>query len=329
MRKSNTHTGPVSGRKALLAVVVALAALAAALSWPDRSGHGHTDRTFRVWQWNIAGNALHHGAVDDGLAEAAVDSVRHREADFVSLNEVCRGQFDRMRELLADSGWPSGGGTFARFAATRAASPGLCGGTGDYGIALFSRDPLGASREYVLPSDGTAEHRRLLCAALRDEPRMKFCTVHITTSNAVVSGIPDNVRQLRAVLKVLDGFDAAGQAYIIAGDFNAQPDYARLNAFYAPSASTAANPANTGSHRELDDADKAHCPGYGAWTALGTPGSAPPCGGRAKIDEIFVRESRLAGPYTAVALSVPTSCRGLVRCSDHRALVGTVRLRMP
>ncbi|MCG7203056.1 endonuclease/exonuclease/phosphatase family protein [Streptomyces arenae] len=327
MRTVHKPRVPVSRRGTLLAVVVALAALAAALSWSGRPED--TDRTFRVWHWNIAGNALHHGAADDGLAEAAVDSIRNREADFVSLNEVCRTQFDRMKKLLVERGWPEGPGTFARFATTRAASPGLCGGTGDYGIALFSRAPLGATREYALPSDGTAEHRRLLCAAPRDEPRLKFCTVHITTSNAVRSGVPDNVRQLRAVLAVLDGFDAAGQAYIIAGDFNAQPDYARLNPFYAPSASTAANPANTGSHRELDDADKAHCPGYGEWTALGSPGSAPPCGGRAKIDEIFVRESRLAGPYGAVALAVPTSCRGLIRCSDHRVLVGTVRLRLP
>jgi len=312
----------------VLSFVAAMAAVLATISWSSRSSRDSV-HTYRVWHWNIAGNAMHHGSTTDGLVKAAINSIRNRNADFVSLNEVCYSQFKALQKGLADQNWPQHAADFARFASTRSASPEICGGTGDYGIALFSRYSLGTSRQYALPSDGTPEQRKMLCAPLRDTPRMKFCTVHITTSNVVHDGAPDNYRQIEFVRRTLDAFDRSGQAYLIAGDFNAQPHYARLDQMYAPSATTANNPGNAGNHRELDDADNAHCPGYGEWTALGSSAVPSPCGGRAKVDQIFVRESRRAGEYDAVSLAIPTSCTGVTRCADHRVLVGTVRMRTP
>ncbi|WP_159007229.1 endonuclease/exonuclease/phosphatase family protein [Streptomyces sp. NRRL S-813] len=313
---------------AVVAVLAVVGACLAYASWPSR-GDRDTTRTYRVWHWNIAGSALHHGSVSDGLIEATSDSIRGRGADFASLNEICYGQYRALRQSLAGEGWPQDTGDFSRFARTRTASPELCGGTGPYGIALFSRQPLGVSQQFELPSDGSAEQRKMLCAALRTAPRMKFCTVHVTTRSTVRDGMPANYRQIRFVRRTLDAFDAKGEAYLVAGDFNAQPDYGRLKQLYAPSVATAANHGNTGANRELDDADRAHCPGYGQWTAVGSQAVASPCGDGPKVDEIFVRESRLAGAYSAASLPIPRTCSGIAYCSDHRALFGTVRMTVP
>ena len=101
--------------------------------------------------------------------------------------------------------------------------------------------------------------------------------------------------------------------------------------------------------RELDDADLAHCPGYGDWTATGPAGSAPPCSGGsaicqpgeatgcAKIDLAFVREDDIAGPYSADATAIPATCPEVPEkpgvysagsCSDHRVLTGTIVVRV-
>ncbi|CAM5432078.1 hypothetical protein GCM10010298_39610 [Streptomyces microflavus] len=305
----------------ILAAVAALLVQAA----PGNAA-GATTATYNVWHWNVAGNTLHAGSVTDGMVDGAVASIRNRSADLVSFNEICFGQYRAIQERLTAAGWPQDPTTFSRFAATRDADPGICDGGETFGLALFSKQPLGNSNQYVLPWDGKKGSRKMLCAPLRDTPRMRFCTVHITTSNTLTDGVPDNVRQLDAVRGILDSFDAAGDTYLIAGDFNAQPNYGRMNGYYAPSADTPNNPDNTGSHRELDDDDSAHCPGYGEHTveAAGSPG--PPCGVYRKIDQIFVRESRVAGPYSADSLAIGASCAGGTPCSDHRILTGTARV---
>ncbi|WUN23379.1 helix-turn-helix domain-containing protein [Streptomyces sp. NBC_00316] len=169
-----------------------------------------------------------------------------------------------------------------------------------------------------MPDDGTAEKRNLLCAPLTDGTATRFCTTHITTSQSF------NVAQLESVRQKLEDYHTAGETVLIAGDFNAQPHYGRLNSFYAPSLDVPNNGNNTGAYRELDDNDTGNCLGYGKWTADGTPGAAPPCGGNTKTDLISVRESALAGPYSEDSLAISTSCTGVATCSDHRIVVGTV-----
>jgi endonuclease/exonuclease/phosphatase family metal-dependent hydrolase len=275
-------------------------------------------QTFKVWDWNIAGHKMHVGSTTNGVVEASVASIVEADADFASFNEICWNQYKAIQARLAATGWPASN-DFSRFAATRDADDGLCGGTGSFGQALFSRHDLGNSRQYELPWDGKAGTRKLLCAPLQSNSLMKFCTVHITTQSA------SRPQQLDAVLGLLNGFDAASETYIIAGDFNAQPHYDQLNAYYASSVNTPNNSNNTGAHRELDDAYPG-CPGYGDWTADVEPPTLSPCDGFWKVDSIFVRENRIAGPYSAKALPIPTSCNG--RCADHRAITGTVSLRV-
>ncbi|MCX3062578.1 endonuclease/exonuclease/phosphatase family protein [Streptomyces beihaiensis] len=286
------------------------------------------DHTVRVWHWNIAGNTMHRGSVSDGIVDAVADSVITRRADVVSLNEVCESQYTAIRDRLAERGWPQAPDNFARFAPELRSSPNLCGGRGGYGVALFGRHGLGAARRYRLSGGHGTEPRVMLCAPRTDLPHLTYCTTHIATTTVSSGGSVVARRQLARVRSLLDGLARRGQTYVVAGDFNAQPHYARLDTFYAASADTRHNPGNIGAHRELDDADKAHCPGYGEATTLGGNAPAAPCGGHAKVDLVLVRQSQLAGGYSADALKPATSCRGLPTCSDHRVLVGTVRLRV-
>ena len=105
------------------------------------------------------------------------------------------------------------------------------------------------------------------------------------------------------------------------GTSTQQPHDGRLNRWYSPAVATAHNASNTGAYRELDDTDP-RCAGYGETTTPGTAGGR--CGQSAKIDMIFVRANRVVGSYSADSLPIP-SC-GASLCSDHRILLGTVRV---
>lgn len=310
-------------RARLCAVLVAAAMLPG-----TATAQAAVNETFNVWHWNIAGHTMHGGSTNSGVLEHAATSIVNRDADFVSVNEICFGQYKRLQTLLVAKDWPASN-DFARFAATRDPKPGICNGDETFGHALFSRQDLGTSQQYELPHDGKVGTRKLLCAPLQANSLMKFCSVHITTGPA--EGEPDNRKpQLKYMLQLLDGFDAAGETYIVAGDFNVQPHYEHLDGYYAPSANTVNNPNNTGAHRELDDADPSQCPGYGEFTATVRPEVSPPCGGLSKIDLIITRENRVAGPYSGDSLTPPTDCGAGNDdpCSDHRVTIGTVPLRV-
>lgn len=294
-----------------------------------------TSATFVVWHWNVAGHTMHDGSTTDGMVAIAVASILNRNASFAAFNELCWGQYKAIQARLKTAGWPADTGNYSRFAASLGPASGVCNGNEDYGNAIFSKQPLGAASRFTLPSDGRAEQRNLLCDNLLNIPRMRFCTTHITTSNAIASnGQQHNVNQLNHVLNRLETYRAAGDTVVIAGDFNAQPHYGRLNNWYSSNLSTVNNGGNTGRYRELDDND-GRCAGYGEWTATGTPGAVPPCSStqpQAKIDLIFVREDRIGGAYSGDSLAISTGCSGIPptsaypagSCSDHRVVIGTV-----
>lgn len=312
--------------KLLAAVAVAAAALVPTAATAQAAT---TDMTLDIWHWNIAGHTIHEGKTNTGVLEHAVTSIVNRDAEFVSFNEICWGQYQRLQTLLGAAGWPLSD-DFARFATTREPKSTICNGNENFGHALFSKFDLGVSKQYLLPADPAAP-RKLLCAPLEATPRMKFCSVHITTGPR--NGDPTDYRgpQLDYMLDVLNGFHAAGETYVVAGDFNVQPNYEHLDGFYAPSVNTAANRNNSGAHRELDDTDT-RCPGYGEFTATVTPERAPPCGDLTKLDLIMARESQLAGSYTGDSLIAPVDCvvTGTTTepCSDHRVTIGTVKVRV-
>lgn len=340
------------------AAALALAAVfASAGAAPAGAAETTTATKYTVWHWNVAGHKINKGldgtAVDTAawkankatwMVDEAVGSIKAQKADFVSFNEICRGQYEEILGKLSsgDDKWTEAK-NFARFATTVEAKPGgVCNGQ-DFGIALFSKAELGISHTYLLPPDYTqaqvdagtyTEDRKMLCAPLAAQGKMKFCTTHITGSN---DRLPDptspkiNGQQLNAVRDILAGFAEHGESYLVAGDFNAQPGpgFPRLG------------PLMTG-HTELDGADPVHCPGYGEWTALDdptTPDPNPtPCAsneGNPKIDLILARTDRLAenSTYTADTMAIPARCsvdggKTLRLCSDHRVLTGSATLKV-
>src|SRR4051794_31237931 len=67
-----------------------------------------TVHRYRVWQWNVAGNTLHHGSVSDGLISATVASIVGSSSQVATVNELCRQQFEALQAALAAAGWPQG-----------------------------------------------------------------------------------------------------------------------------------------------------------------------------------------------------------------------------
>ncbi|GAA0923737.1 hypothetical protein Vau01_053090 [Virgisporangium aurantiacum] len=304
--------------RALVTVAVTVAGLLPAVLLPATAASAATvNQTLHVWTWNVAGQKLNGGATGNGLITVLGNSIRNRGTDLAAVNELCWSQYKAIQKNLRDSGWPQDVENFSRFEATNATG---CSGGEQYGIALFSRAPMGTANRITLPDDGRVEKRKLLCAPLSARPHLRFCTTHITTLDTTINGAPINVQQLNAVRAQLEAWNAAGDTVVIAGDFNAQPNYVRLDNWYAPSVSTPNNAGNTGAYRELDDTDS-RCVGYGENTQdAGTP--AGPCGPGKKIDLIFARENRIVGTYDGDSLSISTDCGG--PCSDHRIVIGTV-----
>ncbi|MEU6743377.1 endonuclease/exonuclease/phosphatase family protein [Streptosporangium sandarakinum] len=274
--------------------------------------------SYRVLHWNVAGNTMHRGSTSDGLVTSIVDSIRGDGAVLVSLNELCLQQYDALISALRAAKWPADPENFARFAPTvPGRSGGPCGGK-DYGIGMFSKQPLGGAARLTLPSDG-GEPRKLMCAALRDRPRVRFCTTHATFVDAY------RLPQLQAIFGQVDAYRANGDQVILAGDFNVSPDFGRMDRFYSSQVNTPYNRNNTGHYREVDDSDPVNCPGYGETTIEANNGGGP-CGKGSKIDMIFVHEDDyVASASTGDAKPSPRSCGGAA-CSDHRVLIGQVAL---
>ncbi|MFC5724946.1 endonuclease/exonuclease/phosphatase family protein [Streptomyces gamaensis] len=273
--------------------------------------------TYTVWEWNVAGDAMNHNSTTNGMVGAAARSIQNRGADFVALNELCASQYRALVDSLRTAGWPEDSTNFARFEGAYPAGKAACGGE-EEGIAIFSKRPLGPADRFTLPDDGQREKRKLLCAPLKDKSHMRFCATHLTFVDAFRKPQGDYVRDR------LDDYYAKGDTVVVAGDFNMQPDWGRMDEWYSTAVNTPNNGRNTGRYRELDDNDPVNCPGYGESTvSTADPGDLSPCGTGKKIDFIFVREDRIAGEYSAHALAPSTACGGGL-CSDHRVLTGSV-----
>lgn len=318
-----------NGFAAALGLGVLIAGLLTVAGSPAPVAAAQRTASIRLWNWNISGSKMHKGSITDGVVDVAVASIRNRAVDFASFNEICHGQYNAIINALADANWPVDKTNFSRFTPSAPASKGWCRSGEDFGNAIIAKKPLANAQRWTLPADGSAEDRTLTCVYPTDTPEMRYCTTHITTDQSA------NVAQLNFVLAQMESFRTAGVTALIGGDFNAQPSYGRLNNWYSSSLNVTANGSNTGQYRELDDNDSGNCLGYGEWTALGTPGTAPPCASSqplSKIDLMFVRQDRLAGAYSGDSLSIATSCPNAIEpagvpagsCSDHRILIGTV-----
>ncbi|WP_373873349.1 endonuclease/exonuclease/phosphatase family protein [Actinoplanes derwentensis] len=264
-----------------------------------------TNQTVTVWQWNVSGYVMNDGSTTNGMVDGLVASILNRDADLVALNEICWDQYKEVQARLAAAGWPLTS-NYSRFESAL----NVCGG---FGNAIFSRRPLGTADRISLTVDpqDNGEVRSLLCAPV-DSTRLRFCATHLTPYSMVNT-------QLNEVRAQLEAWDDAGDTVIIAGDFNTEPHYDRLNSWYAASANTTINPGNWGRFRELDDTDPV-CLGYGEGTTNKTDNGK--CGLGSKIDMIFIPESRFANNSRfGDSLAISQACGGA--CSDHRVYYGT------
>ncbi len=268
------------------------------------------ERTYRVLHWNIAGGA-EHDCEPAAIARVVRRYVQDHDVDFVGLNEVCPEQFPAIEEALR-SLW--GLGPRASFAAY--VGDGVPGVVGN---AIYSRFGIQNVTRHMVGEDMFGA-RNLLCGEVPDLPHARFCSVHLTPADATAR------TQLGRVIERVERWWTDGRdTVILTGDLNIAPNDVGLNAVYTAAVDTPNNRDNRGDYHELDDADPVHCNGYGERSQPGT--AAGPCGEGQKIDFILVRANRIADDrYSGDTLDIPTDCTGV--CSDHRAVSGSVRVRV-
>jgi len=289
------------------------------LSHSNAATPGVSGATYRVWTWNIAGEKINKGDATTGITQVAVHSIVSRNIDLAAFNEICKDQYIDIIKRLEDAGWNKAS-KFSYFSVAIKTS-GSCNGRGG-GNAIFIKNGIGDVDVMKLADDVVKERRNLLCSTI-GKTSDTFCTTHISIKN-MSNGKPADTVQIGEVRDKVEQYYKSGRRVIIAGDFNAQPSYARLDGWYAPSVNTAANGNNHGAYREIDDLD-ARCPGYGERTENANDKTVP-CASGSKIDLIFFREN-LVSHYDGDSLSISKECTGGTSCSDHRILYGTVTFK--
>lgn len=319
-------------RTATALIILALATVAASISAPTSRADNTVTLTPMVW--NIAGShASFAGGVE--LMQAVHQEINRTGADVVVLNEICTGQYKLLQKALQQQGWPHDRGNFSRLQ-VMGTHTGCKGTTAQQkvGMAIFSKRPFtaGLSSHQLFPPDPVFGDRKhfVSCATDKAQRRLRLCFTHISAVADKYAG------QAETAVWHLKQYAEAGNAVMVAGDFNIQPHEPQLDSLYHGSVDTENNGNNTGLYRELDDTD-AFCRGYGAITkATRGRGEPPPCLGsgdvaKKKIDMIFVNHSKIRGTYRATVEPIPR-CNGTESrplCSDHHAVTGRVTLEVP
>ncbi|MET9605268.1 FG-GAP-like repeat-containing protein [Streptomyces sp. NPDC006512] len=155
-------------------------------------------------------------------ADGVRDHVTDWDADVTMLQEMCKGQYDRLREVL-----PGYAGVWT---STQTADG--CAKWGEdksFGQALLVKAPqsevAGMSAE-LTPPGFTGEKRSVVCAkAPVDGRAVLACGTHLRRDDAAQNDTP-------ALLQRIETW-ANGLPVILAGDFNARPDYAHMDPVYA------------------------------------------------------------------------------------------------
>jgi endonuclease/exonuclease/phosphatase family metal-dependent hydrolase len=240
-----------------------------------------------VLQFNMCGNACgtRFAVVDDLEAEI---TDRARQPFVVTLNELCRGQYDR---LLVDLPY------HGHFQPTM---PNRCWDGSDYGIAVLVRSSdIGYAGSAPLPAPSGGEPRTVTCVRTAFQARpLVACATHLDTDPA------NTASQVAAVAEHAGAFRAGagvGAAVVVAGDFNATPGRGALD------------PMDAG-FVEADAADDAFTGGCSRARCGDGPGYAHPT---RKIDYVFLSR----GDFTAVSALVTSAAH-----SDHTPLWATATL---
>lgn len=357
-RPPGTVRAPVTAALALAAAAAALvvvvtavvvtAAVVTGVAAPEASTSVARARAdggsrLKVMQYNICGaaagcpgNAGRSGA-GTSVARAVSEAVHYRP-DILTVNEICRSQYRRLKESLARAGWAMDG----TYASAQDNVPN-CGRDRHFGSAVLSRTPVpDGVHEYHAFTDTGGEtytnggrtvtvRRGLLCAgtSFRGGP-LKACTAH------AYAKAPGQIREIRDWTADPALFPA-GVPTVIAGDLNLQPNSPALAQLYGTTRSrpesTDPGPAGTdgttgsaGPFLEGDERDtrwfRATSTGGVVCRAAETAwcrNGAPTAGGR-KIDYVFA-DSRDFGAPTEEARTFPES--------DHAVVEAAFTLRRP
>ena len=223
-------------------------------------------------QFNMCGSACgtRFAVVDD--LESAITG-QARPPFVVTLDEVCRGQYNR---LVADLPY------HGHFQPT---VPHWCWDGSDYGIAVLVRSSdVGYAGSAPLPAPAGGEPRTMTCVrtTVRAEP-LVACAAHLDTDPA------NTPSQVAAVAEHADAF-RVGAAVVVGGDFNTTPRQPALDRMEA-------------GFVEADAGDDAFTGGCSRDRCGDAPGYAHPT---RKIDYLFLSRGDFTGISAAVT-SAPHS----------------------
>jgi endonuclease/exonuclease/phosphatase family metal-dependent hydrolase len=299
-------------RGALLACALTLAAAAPAAA----------DIQKRIFSFNMCGAASHcpnqgDQHADAGIVQAIEDSVADFEPQIVALQEVCRGQFETLRQELSDGSGPQLSG---RFATQNWDADNCNDDTKDFGVAIFSTAAiLETYPAYNLavgdadpPSD--SEERKLLCIKVNWAKPTRTCSTHVTNAEGTNdNGVTYKHAQVKRIRDVVNPWVNDDHPVVVAGDFNAAPKWEALNPMYAPWL----KPADSGNGLFVEvDQDEDELPD--------SPDPDPPCRrgedtqGDLKIDFVFASDRHFDGTQGDATHS---------DVSDHDPLRGYVNLK--
>jgi endonuclease/exonuclease/phosphatase family metal-dependent hydrolase len=211
----------------LVVLVYALLRLPAAAGTP--SG------TLAFLQFNLCGSACgtQFAVVRDLEREITRDGL---QPFVVTLNEICRGQYDKLLTDLPYRG---------HFEPT---VPDRCFDGSDYGVAVLMRTPsvqyLGSS---ALPAPAGGEPRTVTCIRTEVQVRpLVACATHLDTD-------PRNTASQVATVAAFTQRFTAGAAVVVGGDFNAPPEAPGMHRMYADFTEVDPSDADTGG------CARAHC----------------------------------------------------------------------
>jgi endonuclease/exonuclease/phosphatase family metal-dependent hydrolase len=243
--------GPVLRSARLLGLVVLVYAV---LRLPVAASAEPGTVTFL--QFNLCGSAC--GTRFGIVADLEREIRGHSPQPYVvTLDEVCRGQYDR---LVADLRYAG------HFEPT---VPDRCWDGSDYGIAILVRaGAVGFAGSWALPAPAGGEPRRLACVRteVRDRP-LTGCVTHLDTDPA------NTPSQVAAVARHAAALGPA----VVGGDFNAVPGAAALAPMYAA----------------FDEVGGGVTGGCAAARCGAGPGYAHPT---RKIDYLFLTRGAFTGP---------------------------------
>ncbi|MEV6847714.1 endonuclease/exonuclease/phosphatase family protein [Actinoplanes sp. NPDC051411] len=300
---------------ALVALVTLSAAGPARADTPDPANWPKP----RFLSYNVCGAAGQCGIYQNSAtawSNTMISAIDNWDADLIMLQEVCYGQWTTLRAALQNrtSGSPYDSIWGASLASTNGCKK--WGSDLRYGLVILAKGGAGtinnSYREVTyLPNPSGGEARILLCGRASVTGRLvRACDTHIDYVGS------DPQQQVAAVAAKTRGYT---EPVVLGGDFNLEPQDARLNPIYDHS-------GGTGVFQEVDENDTSYftagCAGLDRCRS-GEPTETvtPDCQGSgsvthtAKIDYIFVS----AAFFTTVRGDAAACTVGM---SDHHLLRG-------